>query len=369
MSENIDETVEQARQATNEEDAFCEAIFQEQLQQHPYDLSVCVAGEPSYQMDQCETPNSGRLPSTHIILALNASASMANRIGRRVKLNVAKNEALTFLESLPQVSNVSVVVFGHKGDSSNQGKQESCSAIELAHEFNSPQSSLKVSINNIKAAGWTPLASAFEVIRAEVTKLPTSEQGKQTTPVVYLVSDGKESCDEDPVAAARALADNDLKTKIYTIGLDPDQETQVQLQAISEASGGKFYLAENARALRDQFEALISSEQELHQYDNCVTKNAKKITSAYQQIGDDMHGCYLDNGPDDFKISLKNAYSEAPSATPIKNCIDYLSNKISKHDPDSNALTWFPENVDSWSGLGVERSKEYRQEAMQLLTQ
>ena len=121
VSENIDETVEQARQATNEEDAFCEAIFQEQLQQHPYDLSVCVAGEPSYQMDQCETPNSGRLPSTHIILALNASASMANRIGRRVKLNVAKNEALTFLESLPQVSNVSVVVFGHKGDSSNQG--------------------------------------------------------------------------------------------------------------------------------------------------------------------------------------------------------------------------------------------------------
>ena len=369
VSESIDESAEQAHQAANEKDAFCEAIFQQQLQQHPYDLSVCVAGEPSYQLDQCETPIRGRLPSTHIILALNASASMANRIGRRVKLNVAKSETLTFLESLPQVSNVSVVVFGHKGDGSIQGKQESCSAIELAHEFNSPQSSLKVSINNIKAAGWTPLASALEVIRAEVTKLPTSEQGKQTTPVVYLVSDGKESCDEDPVAAARALADNDLKTKIYTIGLDPDQETQVQLQAISEASGGEFYLAESARALRDQFEALISSEQELHQYDNCVSKNAKKITSAYQQIGDDMHGCYLDNGPDDFKISLKNAYSEAPSTTPIKNCTDYLSNKISKHDPDSNALTWFPENVDSWSGLGVERSKEYRQEAMQLLTQ
>ena len=54
-----------------------------------------------------------------------------------------------------------------------------------------------------------------------------------------LVSDGKETCQGDPVLAARRLATNNIT--VHTVGFVVDTAARGQLQAISRATGGTYF--------------------------------------------------------------------------------------------------------------------------------
>ncbi len=355
----------------HEREQYCEPIFQQYLQQHPYDLSVCEANEPAYDLLECRVPDklTGRLPTTHIILALDASGSMAGRVGSKTKMQVAKSEALAFMQDLHQSTKVSLVVYGHQGDGSDERKEESCNTIDVVHKFGASKASLKKSINDLKPAGWTPLAGVLNFIGEQVNQLPETDGKDQTTPVVYLISDGKETCDQDPVAAAQALAYDGFKTRIHTIGFDADKETQAQLKAIAEVGGGEFYLAETAQALQEQLNAIKDAEGQLNRYNYCVGINESKISGAFQKVSSEMQRCYFQNGPADFEKALQNAYSRAPDGSVLQQCALYFSDRLLKHDPDSNIINWSTNNIRPWAKLAVEKSKQYRQEAMQLLSE
>jgi hypothetical protein len=56
-----------------------------------------------------------------------------------------------------------------------------------------------------------------------------------------LVSDGKETCEADPCAAAKALAAVDAKLVVHTIGAGVDEPTRSQLQCIAAAARGGYF--------------------------------------------------------------------------------------------------------------------------------
>ena len=67
---------------------------------------------------ECPRPASftGTVPTSHMILAIDASGSMAGQVGGRSKMEVAKSEALSFLSDIPREVKVGLVVYGHRGN-------------------------------------------------------------------------------------------------------------------------------------------------------------------------------------------------------------------------------------------------------------
>jgi hypothetical protein len=67
--------------------------------------------------------------------------------------------------------------------------------------------------------------------------------------VIVLISDGKETCEGDPCAAARALAQGQAKVVIHTVGFGVDSAARGQLECIAHASGGRYFDASGAAEL------------------------------------------------------------------------------------------------------------------------
>lgn len=351
-----------------QEKQLCEAIFQDYSAKHPYDLSQCTAPQDiTPTLRECEVPEAvhASLPTTHIFLALDASGSMAGSAGAKSKMQVAKSEAHAFLRDLHNTAKVSLVVYGHRGDGTDERKAESCQTIEMVHSFASKKAALTTSINQLQPAGWTPLAGVLDFIRKEVAQLDKPAGDKQTVPVVYLISDGKETCDGDPVEAARKLAENEINTTIHTIGFAADQETQAQLKAISKISGGKFYPADSARALRDQLNAIKDAENKLNRYHYCVNINTARISGTYQRVARDLQRCYFDHGPAKFVNTLQRESAKAPAGSTLKQCNLYLFRR--SKDIRSEGTRWLTSTNRYWLNLAVEQSRDYQQQALERL--
>jgi len=73
------------------------------------------------------------------------------------------------------------------------------------------------------------------------------------TNLIYLVSDGIETCDGDPVAAAKSFADSDIAPIINVIGFNTDAEAQKQLQEVAKEAKGVFTNVTSGEQLAEEF--------------------------------------------------------------------------------------------------------------------
>ncbi|OXT11546.1 amino acid dehydrogenase, partial [Bacillus sp. OG2] len=93
-------------------------------------------------------------------------------------------------------ANVGLRVYGHKGTGSDADKKMSCASNELVY---APQpyneAELSKALNKFKPAGWTPLAQSL----MEAQKDLEAYKGEKNKNIVYVVSDGIETCDGNPV--------------------------------------------------------------------------------------------------------------------------------------------------------------------------
>src|SRR5699024_10051640 len=101
--------------------------------------------------------------------------------------------------------------------------------------------------DGIQATGWTPLAAAIS--KAGASFQPRAGMGEQ---VVFVVSDGLETCGGDPVAAARALHESEVHAIVNIIGFDIAAEDRRALEAVAAAGGGTFSAASDAATLRER---------------------------------------------------------------------------------------------------------------------
>src|SRR5689334_2161124 len=136
-----------------------------------------------------------------LVLAIDSSGSMRAVISGERKLDAARRAAAEFLDATPPDVEVGLVVFGHKGDSSKGGKAASCAGVETLYPVGpANRPAIEAALAGLRATGWTPLAGAID--HAGGMFAPSEVAGEQ---VLYVVSDGLETCGGDPVAAARRL--------------------------------------------------------------------------------------------------------------------------------------------------------------------
>lgn len=199
--------------------------------------------------DVSEEELNEEVDKVNVAVLIDASGSMKADVPGGNKMTLAKSSIKQFSESLPDNVNVSLSVFGHKGTGADQDKKLSCESIETVYALkNYDQKEFSDALDRFDASGWTPLASAIQ--RAEKELKAASDD--QTKTFIYIVSDGVETCDGDPVKAAKDAKKSMTDLQINIIGFDVDNEADRQLKEVASAGGGKYTSVNNKQELDEQ---------------------------------------------------------------------------------------------------------------------
>lgn len=207
----------------------------------------------------------------HISILLDASGSMKGQISGKSKMDSAKEAIQNFGSKLPSNAEVSLRVYGHKGTGSNKDKKLSCESSEEIYRgqgANSPR--FQSVLSNVKPAGWTPIAKALESVKQDI-------QPETTESIVYVVSDGIETCGGNPAKVASELNQAKVKTIVNIIGFDVDNEGQKILKQVAESGGGTFTSVDNDQALKDYLNKEYTGlQEEWRKWKNTTGDEARK---------------------------------------------------------------------------------------------
>ncbi|GGE06435.1 hypothetical protein GCM10011571_04470 [Marinithermofilum abyssi] len=228
----------------------------------------------------------------NVTILFDSSGSMAGKVPGGVKMDLAKQAIQDFAEKIPKNANVSLRVYGHKGTNSKVDKAESCKSTEEVYPMG-PYDAQKFdnALNQFKPGGWTPLASSIKAAKEDLMR---SDQEGKAQNIVYVVSDGVETCDGDPVAAAQQLHDSHIKAVVNIIGFDVDNAGQQALQQVANTGGGTYatvqskadleeYLKKEYERLKDEWESWAyrathkAGEEWAHDYEQIADQTISGI--------------------------------------------------------------------------------------------
>lgn len=202
------------------------------------DPETCFKKDVALKQPELKAPAgeiTPRVPPTRVIIMIDGSGSMAGRMGGRTKLELAREAALGFVDGLPPSVQTSLMVFGQQGDNSQAGKAKSCSAVDVLAPMSTDRGRLHAALEQVRAIGWTPLAAGLD--RAEALLAASATPGEQ---VIYVVSDGEETCGGDPVAIARRINSGRTRAIVNVIGFNLPSGEAAKLTAVARAGGGGF---------------------------------------------------------------------------------------------------------------------------------
>lgn len=129
-------------------------------------------------------------------IVLDASGSMVNEIQGNSMMDIAKNSINEILTTLPDNANVGLRVFGHLGDNTAEKRTESCGANELLQPITKlDREKIKSVMSPIQPTGWTSVAKSIEKGTADLSQF----KGEKDVNILYIITDGIETCDGDPV--------------------------------------------------------------------------------------------------------------------------------------------------------------------------
>lgn len=236
--------------------AASEAYYQQLLAQYGENYQECLdivqltqapqASQPAIEVSPSPSPSK----QLNVVVALDASGSMAGTVSGEQKLALAKSAIAQFVSGLPQTAKVGLTVFGHQGSNKEADKAVSCAGIETVYPLAQLESQFTQAINSFEPNGFTPLAATLEQLNQNFSTYDSAANQN----VVYLVSDGIETCDGNPVIAAQKLHTSNAQAIVNTIGFDVDNKAQRQLRAIAVAGGGEYFSARNAAELQKIFQ-------------------------------------------------------------------------------------------------------------------
>lgn len=209
----------------------------------------------------------------NVYILMDNSGSMADEIDGITKMDAAKEAVNQFVEDMPNGTQVSLINYGF----SEEGVEEdnSCSAVEETFPIGEyEESEFNEALGQYGSEGFTPLALAIE----EVGKVI---EGSESTGshMIYVVSDGQETCNGDPVAAVEDLPeDENIETVLNIIGFDIQDDEVQSLVDITEANGGEYLSATNP----DELSRVLKQEKlDLFiKYRDWSNENLRNITNA-----------------------------------------------------------------------------------------
>jgi hypothetical protein len=189
-----------------------------------------------------------------IALILDASGSMNAKLPEgRTRIEAAKAAVEEIVGKLPPDVRISLRAYGHQSPTS----RHDCKDTELLVGFDglaSNKATILAKAHSIRAQGYTPITYVLKLAAEDVGK----EDAKPR--IVILVSDGKETCEGDPCATAKALADADASLVVHTIGFAVDTVAKYQLECIARVARGNYFDADSAGDLAAALGEAVKTE-------------------------------------------------------------------------------------------------------------
>jgi Ca-activated chloride channel family protein len=179
----------------------------------------------------------------NVMILLDSSYSMIEPLGggRNInKMAAAKSSVLEMIRDLPPTANIGLRIYGN---SNNQ--MHACHATtRLVPLGQGNRNMMAAQMIGIQPTGSTPISySIIQSLNDDFTGYP----GKKS---IILISDGIETCGEDPCTLAVRMQQLGANVKINVIGLGIDDIAAVkQLRCVALATKGKFFTANTAAEL------------------------------------------------------------------------------------------------------------------------
>ena len=185
-------------------------------------------------------------PPASALIVFDASGSMWGQIKGKPKIEIAREVVRDLVRDLPSDTELGLMAYGHrrKGD---------CADIELLIPVGKvdKQAFIKT-VDAIMPKGMTPITASL--------KLAAEGLGyKENKATVILVSDGLETCEADPCAAAKKLEQLGVDFTAHVIAFDLTPEETEKLRCIADATGGKFFPASDAASLKDALDLAVGA--------------------------------------------------------------------------------------------------------------
>ncbi|SFI95183.1 VWA domain-containing protein [Thermoflavimicrobium dichotomicum] len=235
---------------------------------------------PNYQAQlnslKSKTKNASS-KKANVIVLINGSESMQNRIDGNSKLQAAKLALAQFAASLPKDTTLSIHVFGHQGSTSSLGQTSTCQRPETVYSkqsFDAVKFATAMSRVN-GSSSYSPLAQA---IRSTYEGLANSSSDEKN--IVLLITDQVDQCGGDPVREAEEVRSSDKIASFNILGVKVDPSNEVELKKTANIAGGAYYRVTTSNDLR---KALFAYQKEIHRMNAPWQLQAlEKITQSYQ---------------------------------------------------------------------------------------
>jgi len=174
-----------------------------------------------------------------VVVILDASGSMLQRIGERRRIDMAKEAVVQLVQhDLAPDVRFSLRVFGHKEKDACRTDVE----IPLGPLNRSAAMATVASVNAMNLAK-TPIAATLADVGADLADAPGQH-------MVILLTDGEETCDGDPAAVIQSLVDGGFDVRLNIVGFAIDElMLKETFQAWARLGNGQYFDAHNAEEL------------------------------------------------------------------------------------------------------------------------
>ncbi len=255
-------------------------------------------------------------PLTRILFILDASNSMNANWGSKTRMGVAKDYLSNSVEKLREIENLELAlrVYGHKSPVS--ANYLDCEDTKLEVPFGTNNiNTIKYRINQIEAKGATPIARTLEQAAGD---FPDTNARN----VIILITDGLESCDNDPCVVAKKLKDKGVNVTPFVIGVGMDLSYLDNFNCIGtyfEASTGLSFKKTLSKVIE---KALINTTVQIDLNDVFSKPSETNVTMLLYKSGTKelkysiMHTLNRFGNPDTLIIDPANSYDIVVNTIP-----------------------------------------------------
>jgi len=188
------------------------------------------------------------LAAERMIIVMDGSGSMWGQIDGRPKLEIARDTVKDVLSRLPPDRELGLIAYGHR-------EKGNCGDIELmVPAAKGTSGAVLEAVQSIRFLGKTPLT---EAVRQAAEALRYTEEEA----TVVLVTDGLETCEADPCALGKELANAGLKFTAHVVGFGLSEEEGAAVACLAENTGGRYFDADDAGALADALNQVVLAEK------------------------------------------------------------------------------------------------------------
>lgn len=189
-------------------------------------------------------------------ILIDASGSMAEKIGAKTKMQLAQEALATLVNSFPDDAKVGLRAYGSQSDKSLQDCKDTKLLVPIS-TIN--KESIKSESSKLAPKGYTPISYSLEQAYGDFGLSDTQRY-------IVLISDGEETCGGDPCQTAKDLATKGVKTTINTVGFNVDSKTKEQLICTANATGGTYQDATNLDQLNEGLKQATKRVREFINY-------------------------------------------------------------------------------------------------------